>query len=1052
MKKNIKKIKPEDSVIENSGNRLSVAFLFLLLVTFSITSVFGQNVNTVKGVVLNPQNEPIIGATIYLKNNKKVSTITDLDGKFSLSVPAGSQAITVSYLGMKSTEVNIFKKTNVSITLQDNNQNLNEVIVVGYGEQKKASVLGAITQTSGKVLERTGGVSNLGMALAGNLPGVIVTSSTGIPGGEDPQIIIRSQTSWNNSSPLILVDGVERSMSTIDISSVESVSVLKDASATAVYGVKGANGVILITTKRGAEGKANIQIRSNITTKSASKLPQKYDAYDALMLRNTAIERELPTSAGGWASYTPMDIINKYRNPANSAEWDQYPNVDWEKELFKDHTTSYNTSVNVSGGSKDVKYFAAMDYVHEGDLFKTFQNNRGYNSSFGYDRINVRSNLDFNLSKTTSFSANLFGSNGVQTVPFGYTGDGTYWASAYRTAPDAMRPVYSDGTYGWYSPKDADVPNSVYFLAMSGIEKRTTTQLNTDFVLKQQLDMITKGLNFKATLSMDNTFKENGRGINDQYNDAQRKWINPLTGQVSYRQVTDPGTQLDYSDGIRWKNQAGSVDQGATFRKMYYTMQLNYSRKFGQHEVTGMGLFSRDETATGSEFHHYREDWVFRATYNYASKYFAEVNGAYNGSEKFGPNYRFAFFPSLSGGWIVSGEDFMKNLTFIDMLKLRGSWGKIGDDNILGGSRFLYQDSWSYGGNTLFGTIPANTPYTYYRLASLGNPNISWEVSEKKNIALDYSFVHNLISGSIDYFNDYRYNILVASRSVPSYFGASAPPANLGEVRSHGLELELKLNHKFSNGIRLWANTSMTHAVNKIMFKDDPQLLPAYQKNAGYAIGQTRSYLNTGVMSSWDDVYGSTARSTNNNNKLPGDYNIIDYNGDGVIDSYDKAPYQYSSNPQNTYNATLGFEWKGFSCFVQFYGVSNVTREVTFPTFTPSGSNAVAYVEGNYWNKNTGGNIPLPRWSTLVGEDAAGTRYLYDGSYLRLKNAEIAYTFTGRGVKMLGLQSCKLYMNGDNLLLWTKMPDDRESNFSGSSTSGAYPTLKRFNLGVDITL
>jgi hypothetical protein len=276
------------------------------------------------------------------------------------------------------------------------------------------------------------------------------------------------------------------------------------------------------------------------------------------------------------------------------------------------------------------------------------------------------------------------------------------------------------------------------------------------------------------------------------------------------------------------------------------------------------------------------------------------------------------------------------------------------------------------------------------------------------------------------------------------------PMANLGKVSSHGYELELKLNHQFINGIRLWSNLNMTHGVNKVKFRDDPKLKPAYQKSAGHAIGQTMSYINNGYLASWDDLAGSTAWETNNSAKLPGDYSIVDFNGDGVINSDDRAPYQYSSIPQNTYNASLGIEWKGFSCFVQFYGVNNVTREVTFPTF--QNSSDVAYIEGSYWTKDGNGDLPYPRWTTNTNDAASGTRYLYDGSYIRLKNAEIAYTFTGRWIEKIGMRSCRVYLNGDNLWLWTKMPDDRESNFSGGSSSGAYPTSRRFNLGFDITL
>lgn len=1023
----------------------------LLLANFYGSSVLAQGGRVITGTVLDVQKLPLADATVTVLQST-LSTKTDKDGKFSLSLPAGRQVLVITYVGKAKQQITVNNETSVTITMAEAVSEMDNVVVIGYGQQKKASVVGAISQVSGKTLERTGGITNLGQALTGNLPGVITSASSGMPGSEDPQIVIRAQSSWNNSSPLVLVDGIERPIGTIDITSVESISILKDASATAVYGVKGANGVILITTKKGTSGKAVIQVRSNMTAKTASKLPEKYDSYDALSIKNDAIERELLLSANGWASYKPEDILQKYRNPQTAEERDRYPNVDWVKELFKDKAMSYSTAVNVSGGSQFVTYFAGIDFVYEGDLFKTFQNGRGYQSGFGYTRTNVRSNLDFNLTKTTKLSTKLFGSNGVRKLPWGMAdGDQSFWASAYRTSPDAMQPIYSDGTWGFFQPRNADVPNSVYTLAMSGVEKRTNTQLTTDFVLTQQLDMVTKGLSFRGSLSLDNTFRETQRGINDLYNSAQRKWVDPETGTVYYEQPINTGTQLDYSDGVRWSNQAGSVDKGATYRRSNYILQVNYARRFGKHDVTAMGLMQREKVATGSQFPRYREDWVFRTTYNYNNKYFFEANGAYNGSEQFGPDYRFAFFPSFSAGWMLTNEKFLEEVTFLDLLKVRASWGKIGDDAVSVG-RWPFRDQWSYGGNAQMGSPPSNTPYTFYRISGLGNENVAWENVEKRNIGFEYSLFKGLISGSVDVFSDNRTDILISGsqRAIPSYFGVSAPSANLGRVTSKGYEIEVKLNHTFGKNFRAWANINTSHATNKTIFRDDPELRYDYQKQAGYAIGQTKSYLDYGFISSWDDIYGSTQRSTNNQNKLPGDYNIVDFNGDGVIDGNDTAPYGYSGTPQNTYNATLGFDWKGISMFVQFYGVNNVTREVTFPTFHSSSN--VAYVEGVYWTKDNGGEIPLPRWSNLEGGGGSGTRYLYDGSYTRLKNAEIGYTFSGNFIKRLGLRTCKIYVNGNNLLLWTKMPDDRESNYSGNSSFGAYPTLKRFNLGIDITL
>jgi len=1061
-------------MIINNRKRYAGFLFLLMLLLCNATITYAQSNVTIRGSVTEKNGDPVIGAVISTKGANARKSIADKDGKFSISVPNSNNVVlVVSFLGMISKEVTATPGTPVAVMLETETRNMSEVVVVGYGQQKKASVVGAIVQTTGKVLERTGGVTNLGMALTGNLPGLVTQSSSGAPGGEDPQITIRGQSSWNNSSALVLVDGIERSISSLDISSVESISVLKDASATAVYGVRGANGVILVTTKKGVEGKPQIQFRSNVTTKIASKLPEKYESFDALSIRNQLLERESIVDQGVWAAYLPASILDKYRNPANATERDRYPNVDWEKELFKDKAMSYNTSINVSCGSKFVNYFAGVDLVKEGDLFKTFQNNRGYKPGFGYNRTNFRSNLDFNLTKTTTFSTKLFGSKGVRKLPYGLGDtDGAYWSSAYRTAPDTFQAMYSDGTYGFYPSSNQDQPNAAFLLAYSGVEERTATQLTTDFILNQKLDFVTKGFSFRSSISLDNSFLERTRGIDDRFNSAQRKWISPSTGLPTFE--TSPvvaGSQVDFSDPVSWQVNAGSVDKNAVFRQVNYQVGLNYARTFGVHEVTGLALLQRNRRTTGSDFASFREDWVFRATYAYKGRYLFETNGAYNGSEKFGPDNRFAFFPSLSAGWVITQEPFMKNVKFIDNLKFRGSWGRIGDDAANIGGRFTFRDSYLYGGTNnnaqLATNQPVNTPqfspYTIYRQGILGNPDISWETAEKRNFAADYSFFRGQISGSVDFFNDRRKNIVIQGRdrAIPTFYGFvnSAPSVNLGEVKTNGYEILVNLTHSFSNNIRVYVNTAITHAENKTIFRDDRELKPDYQKQAGFAIGQINpqapTFINSGFIKSWDDLYGSTTRDASNQNKLPGDYNIIDFNADGVINANDSAPYGFTSNPQNTYNATVGFEWKRLSLFVQFYGVNNVTRQIVFPNF--QGSSNVIFVERPYYNAATGeGDVPLPRYSVQNATGANGTRYFYDGSYMRLKNAEIGYTLPANYVKKVGLKTARLYVNGNNLLLWTKMPDDRESNFSTANnpdgSGGAYPTVRRFNIGIDITL
>ena len=1048
-------------------------FLAILMLMAYSSTLYAQDI-TVKGTVKDANAEPLIGATVIVKGNSALGTVTDFDGNFTLKVPSEAATLVFTYVGMTSREIVVGKQRVINVVLNDNTQ-LNEVVVVGYGQQKKASVVGAITQTTGETLQRAAGITDIGAALTGNLPGVITTASSGIPGEEEPQIVIRGASSWNNSAPLVLVDGIERPMSSVDIQSVATISVLKDASATAVYGVKGANGVILITTKRGAEGKAQIGVSANAIMKIPSKLPDKYDSYDALVARNVAVEHELNLNPESFAYMKPLSFIQNYRNQTTVEQRERYPNVDWQDVMFKDYAMSYNANLNVSGGTKFVKYFASVDFMTESDLFKSFPTGRHYDRSISFNRVNVRSNLDFNITKTTVFKVNIAGSNGKQKSPWerGYEWDNgsslgwqmsQMWAGVYNISPDAFLPQYSDGSWG-YLPGSTNVSNSAQTSSIGGVQEITTTRINTDFVLEQKLDFITKGLSARGMISWDNVFREDRRGIADLYNDPQLKWIDPETGAVNYKQPYEGYDRFDYTMGNKWSTQGGNVNNWATQRNLNYQLQLNWAREFGKHDVTAMGLFSRQQYGTGSEIPHYRQDWVFRTTYAYADKYFVEYNGAYNGSEQFSKDNRLAFFSSGAIGWMISEEPFMRHLRekhIVDMLKLRASYGEIGDDNI--GARFLYMTQWAYGGRTSLDVTPSGgfkaedtstggSPYIFYREATVGNPNVKWETVKKTNIGLDYGLFGGLFTGALEFFHDKRVDILVSgSKLVPTYFGQSPSVVNLGEVTTKGYEFEIRFNKVLTNGIRLWANASMTHAENKIKKRDDQPLLPSYMKQAGYSIGQTHAYLDKGMMQTYDDIYGSPAHNSSDNQKLPGDYYIVDFDADGVISSNDNVPYGYTGTPQNTYNATIGFEWKGFSCFAQFYGVTNVTRDVTMISLSdPMLANV--YDQGTWWSTDHyNADVLTPRFNSKPTY-YYGTQYLCDGSYIRLKNVEIAYTFTQPWIHKLGVKDLKVFVSGNNLWLWTRMPDDRESNFSSyGGATGAYPTVKRINFGVKFNL
>lgn len=1039
--------------MKNVKQQVPCIVMMLAMMLFGVVSAYAD---IVSGNVIDDTGEPLIGVTVRV-DGTTIGATTDLDGNYKINVPnPAKQSLVFTYVGMDAKTVKIAGKQTVNVTMTSNTASLEELVVVGYGAQKKESVVGAIAQTKGATLAKAGGVSSVGAALTGNLPGVTTMSSTGMPGAEDPKIVIRGQTSWNGSDPLILVDGVERPMNSVDIGSVESISVLKDASATAVYGVKGANGVILITTKRGNEGRAEIGVSLNAAMKTVSHLPGTEGSPEALYMRNRVIERELGLTPESWKDITALSTIEKYRHPANLEEAERYPNVNWEKELFKDFAMAYNPNINVRGGTKFVKYYAAIDFLHEGDLYREYNTGRGYTGGYGYNRVNVRSNLDFQITRTTTFKVNLSGSHGQKKGPWNVADDSygatQLWQAAYNAPSDAFLPRYSDGTWGFYPKNVQGAPNSMQGLATGGVEYTTTTRIDTDFTLNQDFSFITKGLSASATISWDNVMVEANRGICENWYSPQYKWINPETGEVQWKQNVQTNG-LDFREDMKWSARDGEVRDWATQRNLFYQAQINYARRFGDHDVTAMAVWNRNERATGSEFPHYREDWAFRATYNYADRYFIEYNGAYNGSEKFDRKYRFDFFNSGAIGWRLSEEKFMAwSRNWLDNFKIRYSIGEVGDDNIW--QRWIYATQWATAPAKNLSTVDGQTsPYTWYKESVIGNPDIHWEKALKQNLGIDFSIFNQLVSGTIELFQEDRRDVLIAgdARAIPSYFGGTAPIANLGKVRSRGYELELRINKTFANDMHIWANLNMTHAENKILKYDDPELMEAYRKKEGFMIGQDQIIYDAGYAQNWDEVIGMTWHSSNDNQKLPGQPIMVDYNGDGMIDASDKTPYGYGAIPQNTYNATLGWDWKGFSVYIQFYGVTNVQRTIVFESYRGNLNTLFAGVD--FWTPGaTDVDRPLPVWnSTPEYYNGWDNRYNhYDGSYIRLKNAEIAYTWTSGWIKKIGLKNLKVYLNGNNLWQWSRMPDDRENNFAGTgnASQGAYPTVRRFNIGI----
>jgi TonB-linked SusC/RagA family outer membrane protein len=1046
----------------------SICILSLLSIQLTLgnasSGLQAQNENSkqrrITGVVRDTSGEPLPGASIIVKGTR-TGTTTDISGKFVLAAVSNDNILVVSFVGMNTAEVRVGNQTNINVTLSDGAIGLEEVVAVGYGVQKKINVVGAIASIKGETLLQSGGVTNIGQALQGKIPGLTTLYTNGKPGSTDMKIFIRAQGSWNNSgNVLVLIDGVEREMNDIDMNEVENISVLKDASATAVYGVKGANGVILITTKRGEKGKAKLSVTGNLIAKTISKVPTKFESYDAMMIRNDAIMRELPYSEASWRDYIPLQVAEKFRNQQTQEQLEMYPNVDWKDYMFKDVANDSQLNLSIRGGSDLANYFCSLSYVDETDMTKDFDTGKGYNSKLSYKRLNYRSNLDFRLTPSTKLSVNLSGSYSKKTGS--PADDIRLYLSLYNIAPDLYYPRYSDGSYGFAPVTDQGLSNSLYYYTSAGMNTSFGFRLNTDFALEQKLDFITKGLVFNGRITLDNSMT-GSQNIKDDDNVIQKRYT--LDGVPEYRY---PAADNTYNYVIEpWILENFNVG-GNKNRRTEFQLTLNYNRTFAsKHNLSGLLLFKRQKYTADSNFATRYEDIVSRLTYNYNSTYFIEANGAYNGSELFGPEYRRELFPSLALGWVISNEKFLKEVHWLDKLKLRASAGEVGDDNFIQGRndlRWMYVAQWNSSNVSVDMNAPgifalgsqnagAKSPYTLYLEKVIANKDLHWERSIKKDIGFEFSAFKGGITFDFDYFEDNRRDIYMegSARSIPEWFGSSsAPGANLGAVDTKGFEIVMGFKHNFNKNTKVWGDLSYTHAEDRILAKDDPFLRPSYLKQEGYAIDQTRSAIPGTIMQSWDDIYMSTPLTTGDDKKRLGYYDVIDFNGDGNFNgTYDNVPWGYPNRPQNTWNITLGSSYKGISLVAQIYAQTNTTRSYVLDSFSQNVGNLYFKENGDYWSKeNPDGVKTIYPWRVLAA-NTEPLRNLYDASMVRLKMVELAYRFSPASCKKLGVEGLRVFLNGNNLYLWTKMADDREY---GGGNRGTYPTLKRFNFGFNLDL
>ena len=1069
------------------------SLVLLVIFIFNYSLVFAQT--QIKGKV-SDKDGPLPGVTVLIQGSN-TGAVTNFDGAFSIEGRVG-QTLDIRYIGMKPQLIEI-KNTNtfIEVILEEDITQLDELIVVGYATQKKQSIVGAIGVASSKDLKSQGNQTNLTDALTGLIPGLSILSTSGMPGGDpntgltggftESQILIRGRTTWNDSSPLILVDGVERSMNEVDINEVESVSVLKDASATAVFGVKGGNGVILITTKRGKTGKAKFNVEVQMSYETPSKLIDTEESADAAIARNHAVQRSRRFNSGLYSElYTADQELEYYRNG-------QYPyayiNQDWQDIMLKDFAKSTRVSVTASGGTDTVKYFASAAYSHVGDIMRNDDIGVGYIPKFTYDRLNLRSNFDFQLTKTTKLSADFSGVFGNQTTP-NTTGLNGIYAAFNSLPPNGPVVRYEDGVPGANDDR-FDSENVWHTFYYGGVDTFPRTQINMTYNLTQELDFITKGLSFAGMFAYDTTFRDTGETIDN--NDVITKTIknefylnggfyDPASG--SYILDGNPvdmvadGWALETvpfgggREGFDWTPTPNTftppqVSLNNAERDIYYQLQMRYNRAFKNHNVGAMTMFSRQKTERGSNWPNKREDYVGRITYDYNSRYFLEVNGAYNGSEKFGPGYRFDFFPSAAAGWTISEEPFIKNKTafnWLDQLKVRYSYGLVGNDNVRTGSTWPYLTIWdTYTPNrrgveaNYYGFPYGYQEYIRYNEGNPGNPDLRWEKATKQNLGVDFAAFNNKLVITADIFKEHRVDMLIGANqresTVAPLFGKPAPPANLGEAKSHGAELVVTYrNSIFKNKLNYFVTVNWAVARSEVIYQESTELTLPHQRPEGKPLGQTFSGISTGFIESWDDLYSSTGASDDASNRflLPGDLSMLDFNADGkYFQTDDRVPYGYPTYPQNNYGFNFGADYKGFDVSVRFVGAYNATRRVPLQAFPSDNLFVPTDLLESTWSpeyNNSNPNYPALALDSKT-YNPTGTYPEFDGSYLRLQSVEFGYTFPKKLVSSLRMDNLKVYVNGRNLFLWTNMPND---GVGFDSPNNNYPTKRQLNLGMNI--
>ena len=1031
-----------------------------------------QQQSSITGTVVDSQGEPVIGASVIIVGGAATQgTVTDFDGNFTLKVKPGAK-LTISYVGMKTQTVTA--ANGMKVTLQDDSQVLEGVEVVAYGVQKKVTVTGALSSVKNEDLVRTP-VSSVNNVLAGQLSGVTTVQYSGEPGSDAADIFVRGKatfTSSENAKPLIQVDGVEREMWDIDPNEIESITVLKDASATAVFGVRGANGVILITTKRGAEGKARITANATFSAMTPTKMVELANSYEYANFYNRMLAND------GQAPTFSDYVIRKF---ADGSDPIRFPSMDWADYIMKDVTLQQQHNVNISGGNKKVRYFISAGMFTQDGLFNQFD--ADYDFGYQYQRFNYRANIDLNITNTTLLSVNVAGKVDDKSAPRTGQGSGGMIKAIYQATP-FVSPGIVDGRYIVNSTSTTDNLNfdqnpqnmlpfvgsspMTYYAYQPGAFQDNVNKLSFDLILDQKLEFITKGLTAKLKGSYNSSF-------------ASRRTI---TAEVAnYTPVLQAdGETILYRKNAESTPPNYSSDMSGSGRNWYLEGSLNYSRAFGQHTISALALYNQSKeyyiSGAYSDIPRTYVGLVGRVTYDWNNRYIAEFNIGYNGSENFAPGKRFGAFPAGSVGWVISDEAFFKPLKKVfSFMKLRASWGLVGNDKI-GGSRFMYVPDPYYVNTTALAERIGKdaNPYAYdfgvengtvakgAVEAAKNNPDVSWETAFKQDYGIDVNFLGDRLMGVFDYYREHRKDILIQDMTAPSVLGFTVPYSNLGEVKSWGWEASLNWNDKIGKDFRYWAKFNLSYNQNEIIENFEAPQSFDYMYAKGQRIGSRSLYkfwkfYYQGAEADYQKEFGTEFPKQLVGNLQPGDAVFVDLSGDGKIDGNDRfRGNAYTDDPEYIAGLTVGFQYKGWSFNTQLTAAWNVSRlisDVFRRPFQAASTNTdgglLKYHLDHTWTvDNPSQDAEYPRATWLNGDQNYADCSLYekDSKYFRVKTIQLAYDFKFPFMKALGLNQLQLALSAYNLLTFSPYiwgdPETRASN------APSYPLQRTYTASLKV--